>query len=543
MRVAFPCDRSEVEVASRPRQLAFDLSLLVAAGWSRLLRRVLTAALHRYNVRRTLVQWHERQRPKFIARVPLLVRFHAMQSPALSVLLVDSRPAALWSLSNFLTSAGYDVIETGEAALALAALEHHCPDFVIADWDPAGSPGEAAAVLELCRKLRNRHLPREVHVLLACGTNVADDLVTAMAAGADDFLSRPIVHGELLSRLRTGARANELEHRLSGAGRKNPQTGFYGRPSCLAMLERLIRSKSKQAAACLVIDIDFFRGLKGRFGEDIAGRLVGRFAEHVLKSAPQAAGVFQLGEDRLVIVFAGMQESDAVRHAEDLRQSVATLDWGIEPSPAITCTTGVAGTTGGVSAGDLLATAEQALWVAKRSGRNRCLSAAGMGPILADAKKKIDPLKNAVARDVMTSNPLNLDEHEPIKSALAAMHQCRQSVLPVIDREGKLRGTVSADTLKHRAATKDSEPLAAVLAADAPHYDEQATVQELYEFFLSGTAGRVEIVHEGRPTGFVTRGSLAALGEKIDRSTFAASNGAAANTGDFLVSDLAWIEE
>lgn len=80
--------------------------------------------------------------------------------------------------------------------------------------------------------------------------------------------------------------------------------------------------------------------------------------------------------------------------------------------------------------------------------------------------------------------------------------------------------------------------LGELLVGEAAVYEEETTVQTLYEFFQRSDAERVEIVHAGRPTGFVTRGSLAALGERLTPEHFAAARPAAQSSEYLLVADL-----
>jgi hypothetical protein len=97
--------------------------------------------------------------------------------------------------------------------------------------------------------------------------------------------------------------------------------------------------------------------------------------------------------------------------------------------------------------------------------------------------------------------------------------------------------------MEHLAAPSlTTRTVGEILAPDAPCYEEETTVQTLFEFFQRNEANRAEIVHGGRPTGYVTRGSLAALGKPILFDSFASKLPAMNRSEFLLVPDLATVE-
>ena len=69
--------------------------------------------------------------------------------------------------------------------------------------------------LELCRRARTLELPGYLYIIFLTARSEIDDLVAAMDAGADDFLTKPLNRHELTARLGAGARVLRLESRLS----------------------------------------------------------------------------------------------------------------------------------------------------------------------------------------------------------------------------------------------------------------------------------------------------------------------------------------
>lgn len=465
-----------------------------------------------------------------------------MNPNALRILVVDNDPALVWALSNFLKLAGYDVLQAGGGQQALTALDYYRPHFVVAGWNVADMSG-----VELCRRLRGGNRSEYTYVLLLTSTTDSNALVEALQAGADDFLAQPLVYGELLSRLRAGARMVEYEARVRQLSRTDATTGAGTRLLFDEMLPRrlTVAANRRSTLVCALADIDYFARvgyLHGNAAVETALKVVAaRLQEHCEKGDT----VCRVGDNRFAMLHESSSESEATSWADRCRRAIAGQEISLgAPSIKLTVSFGVAAITAETSPQTALDLAEQALTVAKQSGRNRVVGASSIADVTTSRSAATDPLRSAVARDIMTSNVISLSQHETLEAALEFLQACELSSLPVVDADGQLLGAVSVVELQEHLAAPSLTPrtVGEILSTDAPCYEEEVTVQALFEFFQHHEANRAEIVHSGRPTGFVTRGSLAALGNVVTLDSFA-SCGAAANRSDFLlVPDLAIVE-
>jgi two-component system, cell cycle response regulator len=463
-----------------------------------------------------------------------------MSPQPLRILVVDDQAAVVWALSSFLKRAGYEVSQAGDAELALAALEHDRPHFVIAGWALQGAGG-----VDFCRRIRNLNTPDYVFVFLLVKDSNSNDLIEALQAGVDDFLALPVVHGELLSRLRAGARVLEYERRLALRARTDPLTGLGTQQAFVDALGRQLDSTGRRVqSSCVLADIDFFRRINQGRGHPAGDAALRSVAECLRGLGRTGDLVCRLGGDRFSVLLNGTSESDAECWAESCRLALAELKVPPCESPAgLTASFGVAQLLPGLTPEAAIALAEQPLLVAKQSGRNRVVASGGMAAITADragAGLSSDPLRTAVARDVMTSTVIAVHERETFESAAQLLRDCRLETLPVVDADGMLLGTVrQADTGRWLTApTFSSRAIVEAVSTDAPCYDEETTVQTLYEFFQREEQDRVEIVHGGRPTGYVTRGSLAALGRPLLLDSFAQPVSNLHGSAGLLVTDL-----
>jgi sigma-B regulation protein RsbU (phosphoserine phosphatase) len=126
------------------------------------------------------------------------------------VLIVEDSLVYRRLLSRMLTQWGYIVSEAENGVAALAILENQPVSLVISDWEMPEMNG-----LTLCREVRRRQFGHYVYLILLTAREDPGDLTQGFAAGADDFLSKPVEQSELRARLHAGARILSLEADLA----------------------------------------------------------------------------------------------------------------------------------------------------------------------------------------------------------------------------------------------------------------------------------------------------------------------------------------
>lgn len=129
----------------------------------------------------------------------------------MKLLVADDDPISLRILTNYLTKWGYKFVTAGSGREAWQLLQQQDFPIVISDWLMPEMDG-----LELIRKVRDWHCPHgHIYTILLTAKSQKEDLVTAMEAGADDFLAKPFDRDELRVRLKEGERLVELDRSLA----------------------------------------------------------------------------------------------------------------------------------------------------------------------------------------------------------------------------------------------------------------------------------------------------------------------------------------
>jgi putative two-component system response regulator len=126
----------------------------------------------------------------------------------MKVLLVDDDVRSIEVLRHVLVAEGFEVLAARDGQTALRLIQEENCKLVISNWELPGLSG-----VDLCRQVRAETTTGYVYFLLMNGQQTAEETVQGLAAGADDFISKPIHSEEIVLRCRTGERILSLETR------------------------------------------------------------------------------------------------------------------------------------------------------------------------------------------------------------------------------------------------------------------------------------------------------------------------------------------
>ena len=132
-----------------------------------------------------------------------------------SILVVDDTPANIGILLDTLSKAGYRVRVASDGESALEQLQYSPPDLVLLDVMMPGMDG-----FETCRRLRQLPELEQLPIVFMTALSDIHDKVRAFAAGADDYITKPFQHEEVLARVRVHIARRELECRLAQLNRE-----------------------------------------------------------------------------------------------------------------------------------------------------------------------------------------------------------------------------------------------------------------------------------------------------------------------------------
>ncbi len=451
-----------------------------------------------------------------------------MCSRPITVLLLSEDRRLVRCLGKLLKIWACEVCQVGSYRQAPHALQSVLPDFLILDAQPSLHDALEISRLESARRARG-----EVYTLLLTESAEVHELCQALEAGVDDFLTKPVVHCELLSRLRVGMRELEFERRLGEQARLDPLTGLPNRRALERRLQQLSPAASGMSpgGVCVLMEIDYFAWACQQFGQE-AGETVLRCAAATLRDLiGEGAFLASLGGGQFALLPDEMAAEEATEWIDRLRQAWAAAEIPVgERKLQFTASFGVADieSGGSMAAEEVLRRCAEALDLAKASGGDVVLRHGDFddqddaGASFAAPGKLFE---GAVARDVMTPLPGVLRAGEPAAEALALLRRGRLAALPVVDDDGKLLGIViedcSAADRSGRAAANLT--VGQVMNEKVTCLDESATFAELVENFAREAATPIVITDTDQPTGLVMPENLVLLGQKLIRENLFAT--------------------
>ena len=124
----------------------------------------------------------------------------------------------------------------------------------------------------------------------------------------------------------------------------------------------------------IFFDLDFFKKVNDKHGHDAGDVVLKKVAETIALSMRAGDTVARWGGEEIVVSLLGASEKDASIKAEEIRQMIEKLKFPELPGLEVTISAGVASSENGLSLEELIKRADQALYKAKESGRNKVVT-------------------------------------------------------------------------------------------------------------------------------------------------------------------------
>ena len=245
------------------------------------------------------------------------------------------------------------------------------PSLVLLDWALPGLDG-----IELCRRIRTLGANGAyIYVVMLTANDKKQDLLTAMAAGADDYLVKPVDPEELRARLMVGKRILELQQSMKFAATHDFLTRLLNRAEILASLKRELSrcQRDGQPIAVILADLDHFKLVNDSLGHAAGDTVLKEVAQRLQLDLRNYDLVGRYGGEEFLILLPNCGLMTATRRADEIRSLVAK-DAIITTFAAVSATVSmgvsVSDNAKDLTVEDLLHHADQALYEAKAGGRN-----------------------------------------------------------------------------------------------------------------------------------------------------------------------------
>jgi diguanylate cyclase (GGDEF)-like protein len=302
------------------------------------------------------------------------------------ILIVDDHADNVQVLRARLEARGYLVDSAGDGEEALKKIYASPPDLVLLDVMMPKIDG-----LEVARRMKSdRSLPF-IPVIMQTALDSTESMVQGLDAGADDYIAKPIDYQELEARVKSLLRIQALqaelaerERQLSEANdqllvmaRTDALTGVANRRNLSERLHEMWEHSQRlhEPLSVVMCDIDHFKRVNDDFGHQVGDAVLQQFAMLLQVAAREIDRVGRYGGEEFLLILPGTVLDAAVTFAERVREHVEQYAFVYHGDQTLhrTMSCGVAAWPHPRVQNEdaLVKAADDALYVAKETGRNR----------------------------------------------------------------------------------------------------------------------------------------------------------------------------
>lgn len=250
------------------------------------------------------------------------------------------------------------------------------PTIAILDWMMPGMEG-----IEVCRSIRKLSHQHYTYAMLLTGKTERNEIIEGLQAGADDYMTKPFDAEELEARLMVARRIIHFQEELFAArevlrnqASHDYLTQLFNRGGIMETLQQeLSRSRRTGGAFSIIIaDIDHFKQINDTFGHLTGDDVLFEVASRIKTCMRSYDSVGRYGGEEFLLVVPGCDQSQAFQVAEKIRKAVSQTPIHMsQADKTVTISLGICTWQGEASPEELITAADNALYCAKRSGRNR----------------------------------------------------------------------------------------------------------------------------------------------------------------------------
>ncbi|MGH8806928.1 MAG: response regulator, partial [Noviherbaspirillum sp.] len=314
------------------------------------------------------------------------------------VLIVDDDRSTRSSLRHTLQRDGFRVEEAADGAQALLMLKRMQPDVILMDAVMPVMDGFTA-----CARVQELPNGRAIPVLMITALEDNTSVERAFAAGASDYIPKPIHFAVLSQRVRRIIEANQAEKRIRHLAYNDALTGLPNRALFMDQLGQRIEQArvAGDSVAVLFLDLDRFKNVNDTLGHDVGDRLLVAVAQRLRRSVRNADCVARLGGDEFTVVLAEVVTPNAaVSAAQNICRALATPFQIDGHDIFVTASVGISMYPhDATDVGTLLKHADTAMYRAKKTGSGFQFFEASMEHSISEHMRMENDLRRAIERN------------------------------------------------------------------------------------------------------------------------------------------------
>jgi two-component system, cell cycle response regulator len=294
------------------------------------------------------------------------------------VLVADDSAVYRKMVEQTLDSTHHSILfaKTGKSAIEL--FEQHLPALVITDWMMPDLTG-----IELCRHIRANAQAPYTYIIIVTGVSEKENVVKGLAAGADDYLTKPFYREELAARVAVGRRIVDLHRQIEAKNLILQELALTDALTCLPNRRAIEEWAGRQLSGAarysfpfwvVMADLDNFKGVNDTYGHEAGDAILKAFGEILKNNSRRSDMCARIGGEEFLLILTHADENNVRNVVDRILNQLREREFLFgDKTVTVTASFGVSGFQGKVPPefAELLSQADAALYAAKRAGRNR----------------------------------------------------------------------------------------------------------------------------------------------------------------------------
>lgn len=289
----------------------------------------------------------------------------------IKILVVDDNKLNLRLLQDILEDEKYKVYTTDSGFSVLEMAHNLKPDVILLDIMMPGMDG-----YDVCRLLKSDEEVMDIPVIMVTAKTEGNDLKIAFEMGAADYIKKPFDELEIIARIHSVLRTKQSQDILKDKASRDGLTGIYNHALLIQLFEKEIKKQaiSGDDVSFVMLDIDHFKKINDSYGHTIGDAVLKELAMILSTSIRDSDYVGRYGGEEFSIILTKMNNDDTYEWCEMLRKKIQNHkfyagDLLIQVTVSMGFYCKSAKDT--IGSYDMIKTSDEALYKAKRNGRNK----------------------------------------------------------------------------------------------------------------------------------------------------------------------------
>ena len=291
---------------------------------------------------------------------------------SMNVMIVDDTRPNVLVLQRALNNIGYNISVAFDGEMALDLIPKVKPDLILLDVMMPGMNG-----FDVCKLLKKDATVKDIPVIFITAMGMPKDVLTGFEAGAVDYITKPFNLQEVCVRIKTHLTLSAAIKKLIQDSETDSLTGLFNRRTLMKKIENeAMRFKRNQKSFSLLFaDIDFFKKINDTYGHAAGDEVLINISNILNTEKREVDQVARWGGEEFLILLPETNLEGAVLHGNKIRELISAKPIIHEGQEIhITMSFGVSEYSEDANIEKTIDQADQRLYLAKNSGRNKVVS-------------------------------------------------------------------------------------------------------------------------------------------------------------------------